>query len=205
MAAPVTATGTSRRTTTAALALAALLGGGVIAACGAGSHGGAAAGHSSGFAWLHPQSPPAAWKVARVAGGAQLAYPPGWSPQRGDRGTATAALLGSDGRFIGYLNLTPRQGAETLANWASFRVEHNGEEGDRAVRRLSSAGGLRFLNGHGSCVKDGYMTQTGSRYIEIACLIAGGRAGSVIVGAAPPSSWSSVAGAIERAIEGVRT
>jgi hypothetical protein len=134
-----------------------------------------------------------------------LAYPPSWKPQHGDPGTATAALVGSGGRFLGYLNVTPRQGAETLANWASFRIEHNGDEGDRAIRRMAAATGLHFLGGHGSCVKDAYTTAARSRYIEIACLVSGTRTESVIVGAAPPADWAAESAAIERAIEGVRT
>jgi hypothetical protein len=113
-------------------------------------------------------------------------------------------LLAGGGRYLGYLNLTPRQGDETVANWPSFRVEHNREEGDRAVTPLASATGLRFLTGHGSCVKDAYTTFTGSRFIEIACFVAGARTESVIIAAAPPASWNRMSGVIERAIEGVR-
>jgi hypothetical protein len=113
-------------------------------------------------------------------------------------------LRGSDGRFLGYLNLTPRQGAETLANWSSFRINHNGDEGDRAIRRLAAGTGLHFLGGHGSCVKDSYTTSAGSHYIEIACLVSSARSESVIVAAAPPAAWGAESGAIERAIEGVR-
>jgi hypothetical protein len=167
-----------------------------VAACGASA--------SGSFSWLHPLAPPAGWTVARIPGGAELPDPPGWRREHGDRGSATAALLGPDGRFLGYLNLTPRQGAETFADWPSFRVEHNREEGDRAVRRLSSATGLHFLDGRGSCVKDSYTTQTGSRFTEIACLV-GGRAESVVVGAAPPARWSTMSGVLERAIDAVRT
>ena len=162
------------------------------------------AGRGRAFSWLHPQPPPADWRIARIAGGVELAYPPNWKPQQGDPGTATAALLGSDGRFLGYLNLTPRQGTETLADWATFRVDHNRDEGDRAVRRLAAATGLRFISGRGSCVKDAYTTQTGSRFIEVACLVAGTRADDHRLGAAPPAAWAPESGEIERAIEGVR-
>jgi hypothetical protein len=169
----------------------------VLGACGA-SHAGA-------FSWLRAQAPPGDWRVTRITSGAELAYPPGWHPQHGDRGTATVALVSSDGRYLGYLNLTPRQGPETLTNWASFRIHHNGEEGDRGVRRLASATGLHFLQGHGSCVKDTYTTIERSRYIEIACLVSGTRGESVIVAAAPPSAWPAESRTIERAIEAVRT
>lgn len=166
---------------------------------------GCGAKQSAAFAWLHPQSPPAGWTVARIPTGGELAYPRSWRPQHGDPGTATAALLASGGRLLGYLNLTPQQGAETLSNWASFRIEHDADEGDRSVRRLSAATGLKFLTGRGSCVKDSYMTASGSDFVEIACLVAGPRAESVVVGAAPPDRWSQVSRVIERAIEGVKT
>lgn len=168
-----------------------------LAACGASQ--------GSSFAWLHPQAAPPGWRVSQVPSGAVMAYPPSWHAQHGDRGTVTAALLGSGGSFLGYLNLTPRQGDETQSNWSSFRVGHNREEGDRAVTQLAAATGLHFLTGRGSCVKDSYTTQTGSRFVEIACLVAGARAQSVIVGAAPPSVWGRESGSIERAIAGVRT
>jgi hypothetical protein len=168
-----------------------------LAACGA-SQGGA-------FSWLHPQAAPPDWRVSQTPSGAVLAFPPNWSAQHGDRGTATAALRSSGGRFLGYLNITPRQGDETLSNWSSFRVDHNQEEGDREVTQLAAATGLHFLTGRGSCIKDSYTTRTGSRFVEIACLIAGTRAQSVIVGAAPPSVWGRESGSIERAIAAVRT
>jgi hypothetical protein len=134
-----------------------------------------------------------------------MAYPPNWRRQSGDAGTATAALLSAGGRYLGYLNLTPRQGGETLSNWDTFRIGHNAGEGDRAVRRLAAATGLRFLTGHGSCVQDSYTTTIDARYIEIACLVAGAHGQTVVVGAASADSWRSSGSVIERAIEGVRT
>ena len=118
----------------------------------------------------------------------------------GDRGTATAALLGEDRRYLGYLNVTPGQGDENLATWASFRIAHNADEGDTAVTRIAEVTGLRFRAGHASCVQDSYTTRTGARYTEVACLIAGPHAESVIVGAAPPDSWSRTSTTLERAI-----
>jgi hypothetical protein len=133
-----------------------------------------------------------------------MPYPPSWRPIHGDPGTVSAALRRPDGRFAGYLNLTPQQGKETLANWPSFRVDHNHDEGDRQIRRLAAATNLRFPTGRGSCVKDQYVTQSHTSYIEIACIVSGRRATAVIVGATPPGSWASVGGDISRAILGVR-
>src|SRR5205085_11191220 len=82
------------------------------------------------FAWLDPQPPPSGWQAARIPSGAELPHPSQWRIVHGDRGTATAALTDAHGRYLGYLNVTPQQGDETLANWSSFRPAHNVEEGD---------------------------------------------------------------------------
>lgn len=133
-----------------------------------------------------------------------MAYPPGWARAHGDFGTATAEVRGSDERIVGYLNITPKQGPESLANWSHFRADHNGHEGDREVKVLASATKLRFLTGTGSCVEDRYKTTT-SPYIELACIVAGKRGTTVIVGAAPPQAWSRVSPLLERAISALRT
>jgi hypothetical protein len=54
-------------------------------------------------------------------------------------------------------------------------------------------------------VRDSYTTVTHARYVEIACLVAGQRATSVIVGAAPPNAWSQVSPLLERAISAFET
>jgi hypothetical protein len=106
---------------------------------------------------------------------------------------------------VGYLNATPRQGTETAANWSDFRVGHNRDEGDRDVRLLAAAAGLRFRSGSGSCVIDSYRTETGNPYREIACIVSGRSATTVIVASAPPSRWAEEAPMIERAINGFTT
>jgi hypothetical protein len=142
--------------------------------------------------------------VARIATGASMPYPPSWRRVRGDAGTATAVLM-SGHRFLGYLNVTPRQGDESLSTWGSFRVAHNAREGDRSVRKLASAQGLRFRTGRGSCVRDAYTTKTGGQYVEVACLVAGAKTASVIVGAAPPEMWAQLSPSIQRAISSLMT
>ena len=164
-----------------------------------------AAAASGGFAWLRPAPAPAAWLLARIASGAAMAYPPGWHRVAGDAGTATVALQDADDDFLGYLNVTPRQGDETLRGWPSFRVEHNVGEGDRDIRTLAAARGLRFRTGRGTCVRDAYATTTGAHFIELACLVAGPHATSVIVGAAPPAQWARMSPVIERAISAFTT
>jgi hypothetical protein len=189
----VTATATSR-----------LLGGVLVIASlaltAAGCGGKSARGPAPAFTWLSAHSAPAGWLTARIPGGAAVSYPPGWKPISGDRGTATVVLLSGRSGFRGYLNLTPRQGGETLANWSRFRPQHNREEGDRHVATLATASARPFGKGRVSCVKDSYATSTGARYIEIACLVAGRKGSVVIVAASPPGDWERVSPELERAI-----
>jgi hypothetical protein len=163
-------------------------------------------GQAPAFRWLRPQPPPLGWKLARLpSGAASVAYPRTWRTIRTDPGTATVALIGHGHRIRGYLNLTPHQGTETLTNWPSFRVEHVGEEEhSKDVRLIASAKGLRFRSGRGSCVIDSYPTSR-TRYREIACLVAGSRTSSVVVGAAPAKIWAQQATTIERAIAAMAT
>ena len=123
----------------------------------------------------------------------------------GDRGTATAVLTDDRRRIIGYLNATPRQGGETPAKWPSFRVRHNAAEGDRAVRSEASAHGVRFLSGTGSCVRDSYTTVSGARYVELACLVDGTRATTVIVAAAASVESMRLLPVLYRALSAFRT
>jgi hypothetical protein len=78
------------------------------------------------------------------------------------------------------------------------------EESSKDVRLIASAHGLRFRSGRGSCVIDSYRTSR-TRYREIACLVAGTRSSSVLVGAAPQKTWAQQAEKIERAIASLRT
>ena len=159
---------------------------------------------SGPFAWLHPASPPAGWTEARIAGGATLGYPPGWTPVKTDPGTASAALLSGSGRIDGYLNATPKQGAETLANWSRFRPQHNRGEDDQNVRLIASARNLKFRGGRGSCVIDTYTTSKAT-YREIACLVSGRRSSAVIVAAAPVEHWNQQAATLRRAVSSFAT
>jgi len=163
-------------------------------------------GQAPAFRWLHPRPPPRGWKLARLpSGAATFAYPRTWRPIRTDPGTASVALIGHGRSIRGYLNATPRQGTETLANWPSFRIQHlREEESSKDVRLIASAHGLRFRSGRGSCVIDSYRTSR-TRYREIACLVAGTRTSSVLVGAAPSKTWAQQAETIKRAVASLRT
>jgi hypothetical protein len=114
------------------------------------------------------------------------------------------ALRDNRGRYAGYLNVTPRQGAEQLHGWAAFRTNHNRDEGDRHVRQLAAAEGLRFRNARGSCVIDDYVSRVGSHaYREIACIVKGHRHADVFIGAALRQDWTTLRGTLERAASGL--
>ncbi len=68
------------------------------------------------------------------------------------------------------------------------------------VKAVASATNLRFRDAHGSCVIDTYTSSSGRPYREIACIVAGAGATTVVVGAAPPAQWGQEGPAIERAI-----
>lgn len=200
MAAPATAMATRRRLA-AGLVLAAAV---AVAGCG-GSAGAGSPAPARAFAWLRPAQPPAGWHVARLpSGAAALAYPPGWGPIPTDPGTVSAAFLGPHGRIRGYLNATPRSGAETLANWSRFRPAHNREEGDRRVVTEAAAAHLRFGAATGSCVVDRYATVS-ARYREIACIVRGARATTVVVAAARPEDWALLAPTLRRSVASLAT
>jgi hypothetical protein len=155
------------------------------------------------FSWLKPAAAPLDWKATKTPGEAVLAYPHAWHVISGDPGTASAALTAPGGLIVGYLNAAPATSSEVPSTWARFRVDHNGEEGDRHVRLIAQAGGLRFLTGTGSCVTDSYQTSA-SAYIEIACLVRGPGQPSVIVAAAASSAWAIQRAALQTAIAGFR-
>ena len=71
---------------------------------------------------MHPGAVPAGWSVARLPlGSATMAYPPTWRRIASDPGTVSAAQVDADGLIVGYLDATPHQAGESLANWATFR------------------------------------------------------------------------------------
>jgi hypothetical protein len=188
----------TRTRVTAALALVGLMA--VLLIVALAGCGGSGRGRASGpFGWLRPASPPTGWSVARTRGGGMLAYPPGWAPLKTDPGTASVALLGAGERIDGYLNATPRQGNETLADWSRFRPRHNQGEGDRGVRLLAATTTARFRSGRGACVIDTYNTSK-ANYREIACLVSGPGSSAVVVAAAPTALWDQQAATLQRAV-----
>jgi hypothetical protein len=186
----------------AALALALVPGAGASGVrAPAGAPGVIAAGPATAFSWLRPAPAPGSWAHATTAtSGATLFYPANWIQIPGDKGTVTRSLRDSQGLYVGYLNVTPRQGTERLHGWAALRTGHNREEGDRQVRQLTAAEGLRFRDARGSCVVDDYLSRVGGNaYREIACLVTGHRDTDVFIGAALKRDWPAVSVILERA------
>ena len=175
-----------RRRPTAAAALAAALSIAVL---------GCTSGHPSNrdrpFAWFRPGSPPTAWLRAGLPGQrATLSYPNSLRLMHGDHGTVTVGRDSRSGAVLVYLNVTPRQGDETLRNWPSFRLDHLRQDGETAVHVDGVSPALTFRGGRGRCVIDTYITKIHSNhYQEIACFVQGSHAASVLVAATPTGAW----------------
>ena len=63
---------------------------------------------------------------------------------------------------------------------------------------------LRFRAGTGSCVIDRYTTAS-ARYREIACIVRGSRATTVVVAAARPQDWARLAPTRRRSVASFST
>ena len=147
---------------------------------------------------------PAGWhKVTLPGGGAVLAYPGSMHLVTADAGAVSAARTSSSGRYLLYLNVTPRQGGESLRDWVEFRLDHQREEETPAVRELAAQAAVRFLGGTGTCVTDAYVTKVDAHHFtEIACFVRGRTSATVIVAAAPTADWASAAPVLLRALAG---
>jgi hypothetical protein len=145
----------------------------------------------AGFAWFRPASAPAAWLRAGLSGhGATLSYPNTLVPMHGDQGTVTVGRNSRSGAVLVYLNVTRRQGDETLRDWPGFRLEHLREDGESAVHVDGVSPSLNFRGGQGRCVIDNYTTDIHrNHYQEIACFVRGPHAASVLVAATSTGMW----------------
>jgi hypothetical protein len=151
---------------------------------------------------LAPARAPGGWHTAALPNGsAVLSYPPLMRPVSGDKDAVSAARPGPDGTFRLYLNATPRQGAETLRNWASFRLRLLRSDDAASAHQDAARQGVKFRGGTGSCVIDDYITRVGAHhYQEISCLVRGHSGASVIVAAAPAAQWAVARPLLLRAV-----
>ncbi len=154
------------------------------------------------FGWLASTTPPAAWARLTVPSGlGTLSSPPGFRTVDGDPGTLSVALRNSAGTYLGYLNVTPHQGHETLQDWAAFRLSHLvGDDAvsihdDATVQSVRTAAALR------SCVIDDYVTTIDHHHFhEVACYVTRGSVSSVVVAATPSGDPAHVWTQLERAV-----
>lgn len=168
----------------------------------AGNAGAAPAATFAGFGWFHPRPAPATWLRASLSGqAATLSYPGSLRPEHGDPGTVTVGRTARSGEVLVYLNVTPKQGGETLRNWPGFRAEHLRADGQRAVHLDGVSGTLNFRGGRGRCVIDGYTTDVHhNHYDEIACIVQGAHATSVLVAATATAAWQANRALVEEVV-----
>ena len=96
------------------------------------------------------------------------------------------ALLNSVGTYLGYLNVTPHQGDETLQDWAAFRLSHLLDDDAVSVHEDAMVNPLRMATEVRSCVADDYVTTIGHHHFhEVACDVMSGSVSSVVVAATP--------------------
>jgi hypothetical protein len=154
------------------------------------------------FRWLVPSPAPPGWlRLVTPTTAATLSYPPAFAPVPGDPGSVSAAVRTGTGTYLAYLNATPRQGAERPRDFATFRVHLLGEDHDEAVHEEAAEEGLAFRGGRGSCVLDSYVTRVRHRhYREIACLVVGAHASTVVVAAALTTTWGQFRAVLQRSV-----
>ena len=167
-----------------------------------GSAGAAPAATAAGFGWFHPGPAPGAWLRASLTGqSATVSYPSSLRPQHSDPGTVTVGSTARSGAVLLYLNVTPKQGDETLHNWPDFRLEHLREDGQSVVHLDGVSGPLGFRGGHGRCVMDNYTTDIHhNHYNEIACIVQGTHATSVLVAATSTAVWQANRALLEKVV-----
>jgi hypothetical protein len=161
-------------------------------------------GHAAGPAFppLRPAAAPVSWRQLTLPNGtAVLSYPSALRAITGDKDAVSAAQLSPGGAIQLYLNATPRQGSERLAQWVAFRLHLLRSDDAASAHQVAAAQGIKFRGGIGSCVMDRYVTRIGGHHFqEIACLVKGHTSASVVVAAAPAAQWATARPLLLRAV-----
>ena len=154
------------------------------------------------FSWLALTTPPATWARLTVPSGlGTLPSPPGFRTVDSDPGTLSVALRNSVGTYLGYLNVTPHQGDETLQNWAAFRLAHLLDDDAVSVHEDARVTAHRMSTGARSCVTDDYVTTIGHHHFhEVACYVMSGSVSSVVLAATPSGDPAHVWTDLESAV-----
>jgi hypothetical protein len=167
------------------------------------AHAGSASSATLGsFGWLASTTPPATWTRLTVPSGlGTVPSPPGFRTVHGDPGTLSLALRNSAGTYLGYLNVTPHEGDETLHDWAAFRLTHLRGDDAISVHEDAKVQSIRSPAAVRSCVTDDYVTTIGHHHFhEVACYVMRGSVGSVVVAATPSGDPAHVWTQLERAV-----
>ena len=154
------------------------------------------------FHWLASTTPPATWtRLGGPSGLGLVSSPPGFRRVHGDPGSLTAVLLSSTGTYLGYINVTPHQGHETLRDWAAFRLTHLRGDGAVSAHEDAMVQSVRTAATVRSCVIDDYVTTVGHHpFHEVACDVTNGSVSSVVVAATPSGDPAHVWTELERAV-----
>jgi hypothetical protein len=146
-----------------------------------------ASGSSLGsFGWIKASAPTTWTRVAVPAGLGTVAEPTGFRMVKTDPGTVSLAMVDSAGTFVGYLNVTPRQGSESLGDWADFRIDHLRDDGTVSVHEDATIQSVKRGSVVRSCVVDDYVTTVGHHpFHEVACFVTGSFPSSVVVASVP--------------------
>ena len=107
-----------------------------------------------------------------------------------------------DGTYLGYLNVTPRQGDERLADLrAAFRLAHLRGDETISATQDGSVQSVQTANTMRSCVTDDYVTEVGHHHFhEVACLVMTTSAASVVVAATSSGDPAHLWAQVERAV-----
>jgi hypothetical protein len=110
-------------------------------------------------------------------------------------------LLAPDGTYLGYLNVTPVEGDEGLADWAAFRVSHLREDDAISASLDGAVQSVQVGQTRRSCVTDDYVTEIGHHHFhEVACLVTTVSTGGVVVAATPTGDPAHLWAQLERAV-----
>jgi hypothetical protein len=153
------------------------------------------------FAWLVPAEAPSGWKqVGLQPRVGVLWYPPSMKALAASPSSVSAAVIDKSGTYHAYLNSTLWTGADDLGGWAAARIGRQRQVA-ASVTKVAVSTARSFRGGQGACVIDDYVTRSKSHhYREIACLVKGPSAATVVVAAAPPADWVKMARVLERAV-----
>jgi hypothetical protein len=154
------------------------------------------------FGWLASSAPPVTWaRLTGPSGLGTLFSPPGFRTLDGDPGTLSVTLVNSAGTYLGYINVTARQGSETLHDWAAFRLTHLRDDDAVSVHQDAVVQSVRTTRTVRSCVIDDYVTTVGHHpFHEVACYVTSGSVGSVVVAATPSGDPAHVWTQLERSV-----